>query len=134
MPYLFDTDTLSHLLRPRPNVGLIARFADAPSGEQFMAAITLGEMLYGAHRRPRADLLDRIRTLSRRIPVLPFDRPAAEEYALLRFALERAGTRLDEADLRIAATALADDLVLVTANERHFRRVPGLTVENWLSA
>ena len=129
---LFDTDTLSHLLRPRPDPRLVARFGAVPVDEQFMPAITLAEMLYGAHRRHRVDLLERIRTLSRRMPVVPFDRAAAERYGELRSTLERAGTTLDEADLRIASTALAYGLTLVTGNERHFRRVPGLTVENWL--
>jgi tRNA(fMet)-specific endonuclease VapC len=40
---------------------------------------------------------------------------------------------LDAADLRIAAVALAQDLILVTGNVRHFQRVPNLRVENWLS-
>lgn len=40
--------------------------------------------------------------------------------------------RLDEPDLRIASIVLASGLTLVTGNVRHFGRVPGLSVENWL--
>jgi tRNA(fMet)-specific endonuclease VapC len=47
--------------------------------------------------------------------------------------LERAGTPLPEPDLRIAATALARSLTVATGNIRHFARIPGLNVENWLS-
>ncbi len=53
-------------------------------------------------------------------------------YAEIRVALEASGQRLDDPDLRIAAICLAHDLTLVTGNVRHFERVPGLRVENWL--
>jgi len=65
--------------------------------------------------------------------VLPFDAAAGRVYGELRADLERAGTPLAEPDLRIAAIALCHDLTMVTGNDRHFARVSGLRVENWLS-
>ncbi len=56
----------------------------------------------------------------------------AEAYGPLRAQLEARGEPLDEPDLRIASIALDRDLTLVTANLRHFNRVPDLRVENWL--
>ena len=53
-------------------------------------------------------------------------------YGQLRAELERAGRRVAEPDLRIAAIALARDATLVTANVRRFARIPDLRVENWL--
>ena len=53
-------------------------------------------------------------------------------YGRLRAELERNGRPLAEPDLRIAAIALARELTLVSGNARHFGRVPGLRVENWL--
>jgi tRNA(fMet)-specific endonuclease VapC len=131
---LFDTDTISATLRPRRNESLLLRFAAVPSDEQVISAITYGELLYGALRRERRDLLEAVAAVANKMVILPFDEAAAERFAELRVALERSGQRLDEPDLRIAATALAYDLTLVTGNERHFRRVPGLRVENWLLA
>ena len=64
--------------------------------------------------------------------VLPFNEAAAEIYGALRADLERIGKRLDDPDLRIASIALSRDLTLVTGNVRHFERVPGLRIENWL--
>ena len=52
----------------------------------------------------------------------------------MRVHLERQGESLHEADLRIAAIALANNLALITGNTRHFRRIPGLRVYNWLDA
>jgi tRNA(fMet)-specific endonuclease VapC len=78
-------------------------------------------------------LLDRPeRVLPAHLPVLPFDAAAARRDGEVRARLERLGPPIGDADLRIAAIALARGLTVVTANARHFQRVPGLTVENWL--
>ena len=66
--------------------------------------------------------------------ILPFDSPAASIYATLRADLEARGRRLDEPDLRIASIVLSNGLTLVTGNVRHFGRVGGLEVQNWLEA
>ena len=63
--------------------------------------------------------------------VLAFDDSAARVYGRIRAALERQGPPIGPMDMLIAAHALSEDLVLVTKNEREFRRVPGLSVENW---
>ncbi len=54
------------------------------------------------------------------------------EYGEIRWQLERTGQRIDNMDLLIAATALHEDLILVTGNTRHFDRIPGLRIENWM--
>ena len=135
MTYLLDTDTLSNLLKRIPSTRLIAKLASVPAEQQFTSSITLGELVYGAYRqRTRTDVLleqvDRVLLPNRRI--LPFDAAAARHYGELRTELERQGTPLADADLRIAAIALARSLTVVTGNVRHFQRVPGLPVENWL--
>ncbi len=132
--FLFDTDVVSHVLKRAPSPSLLGRLATVPPEQQFTTAITVGEMVYGAYRSPRREQL--LRQLEERVwpnvRILPFNRAAAETYGRLRAALERAGTPLSEPDLRIAAIALTHDLTVVTGNVRHFSRVPGLRVENWL--
>ncbi|MBI3979310.1 MAG: virulence-associated protein [Chloroflexi bacterium] len=64
--------------------------------------------------------------------VLPFDVAAAGRCGQIRAHLERQGTLIGDADLRIAAIALVHDLAVVTGNVRHFQRIPGLAVQNWL--
>ena len=131
MPYLFDTDTISAVLGPRLDLWVARRLAAVPANDQYTSAITFAELLFGALRRGRDDLVERIQLIAETIPVLPFHEAAAQRYAELRAELERRGEPLAEPDMRMAAIALAFDLVLVTGNERHFRRVPGLMVENW---
>ena len=135
MTYLFDTDILSHLMKRSPPLPLVRRFASVPAREQATSSITLGELYYGARRLGAAGeaLALRIQeTLARSLVVLPFDAPAAVRYGALRAELEAAGTPIGDADTRIAAIALEHGLVLVSGNLRHFRRVPGLAVEDWL--
>jgi len=132
--YCFDTDVLSATMRREPHLPLIRRLAQVSPPDQFTTAITLGELLYGAERRGSDRLRARVRDLlADALTVLPFDEAAAEVYGSLRARLEAEGRRLDEPDLRIASIALSRDLTLVTANVRHFDRVPGLRVENWLA-
>lgn len=132
--YLFDTDTLSNLLAKRPSARLLRRLADVPSAQQFTSAITVGELLYGVYKSPRAEhFRSKLeQQVWPRVRIVPFDRKAAEVYGRLRVELERVGRPLSDADLMIAAIGIARNLILVTGNVKHFERVKSLKVENWL--
>lgn len=135
MTYLLDTDILSNLMKRSPSSALVARVVRTPPEEQFTSSVTLGELIYGAHRFEgrTAALLESIeRALLPNLPVLPFDAFAARRYGEVRAKLEKEGTPIGDADMRIAAIALVRGFKVVTGNERHFRRVPGLEVENWM--
>jgi tRNA(fMet)-specific endonuclease VapC len=132
--YCFDTDVLSNVLRRDPPLGLVRRLASIPADEQFTTAITLGELLYGAARRGSPALAERVHDLvGSLVAILAFDEQAAEHYGMLRAKLESDGKRLAEPDLRIAAIALANNLILVSGNVRRFSRVDELRLENWLA-
>jgi tRNA(fMet)-specific endonuclease VapC len=132
--YCFDTDTLSAVIRRDPPLHLIRRLAQIPATEQATTTINLGELLYGAAKRGSEQLTLRVReVVSNATSILPFDEHAAEVYGPLRADLEREGLRLDEPGLRIASIALSRGLTVVTGNVRHFARVPGLEVQNWLT-
>ncbi len=132
--YCLETDIVSAAIKPYPNLGLVRRAAAVPAAEQFITAITVGELVYGAARRESASLTRRIQeVIQTAATVLPFDEQAGHAYGELRARLEREGKSLAEPDLRIASIALANELVMVTGNVRHFERVEGLTVENWLA-
>lgn len=133
--YLLDTDILSNLIKRSPSAALIAKLASVPPEQQFTSSITLGELLYGAYRLAphSAALLRQIETrLIPNLPILPFDASAARRYGEVRAWLERRGMPVGDADVRIAAIALTRGLTVVTANTRHFQRIPRLPVENWL--
>jgi tRNA(fMet)-specific endonuclease VapC len=132
--YVFDTDVVSATMRREVPLTLVRRLASVPREEQVTTAITLGELVYGAEKRRSGRHAAAIRELVfSRMPVLPYDHEAAEVYGSIRAELERRGEPLEHPDLQIAAIALARDLTLVTGDTRHFDRVPGLRVENWLA-
>lgn len=132
MRYLLDTDTVSAVLRPSPTPKVVRQLALLPQTEVFTSSITVGELVYGASLRSVRLLEQRIDALLSTLPVVSFDEAAAYSYGVTRAALQQAGQILPDPDLRIAGIALAHDFTLVTGNMKHFRRVPGLELENWL--
>ncbi|MEX2236256.1 MAG: PIN domain-containing protein [Dehalococcoidia bacterium] len=133
--YLLDTDTVSGIMHQRPGLRLEPKLASTPDALQYTSSITVGEIIYGAHKKPeRTEYL--IQLLEQEIltvlRILPFDEDAARIYGPLRLDLERRGRVIGEPDTRIAAIALSHNLTVVTGNTRHFERIPGLSVENWL--
>lgn len=131
MAYLFDTDAISELLRRRPAAAYVRWLGGVPRADQYASAVTVGELFRGAFRSPDRDR--HLENIERRVlpslTVLPFDAAVARVYGEIGAVLEAAGRRLAGADLQIAATAVHHGLALVTGNLRHFRRVPGLTIE-----
>ncbi len=68
------------------------------------------------------------------VRVLDFDQLAAVQYGQIRAMVESIGKPVGPMDMLIAAQAKSRDLILVTNNEREFRRVEGLRIENWTQA
>lgn len=131
--FCFDTDVMSAIVRRGGGPPQLARrMGVLPAPEQFTTSITVGELVYGARKRGSTRLESDIDRAVAEVEVAAFDERAARAYAEIRVQLEAGGQRLDDPDLRIAAICLSHDLTLITGNVRHFERVPGLRVENWL--
>ncbi len=129
--YLLDTDTFVYIRRGRPEKAR-ARFRRLQVGEAVMSVITYGELIYGiAKKKVGPEPLLRLEELTQIVQVIPLMPETATVYAAIRAALSAKGEMIGGNDLWIAAHALASNLVLVTNNEREFRRVPDLKIENW---
>jgi tRNA(fMet)-specific endonuclease VapC len=70
-------------------------------------------------------LLTQAIQLFTQFPIVPYDRSAEDEFQ------QRRSIRIGSRDLKIASIALANQLIVVTRNRRHFGLVPGLTIEDW---
>lgn len=139
--YILDTDILSFLFAGHPRI--LARQQSVPSSEIAISIITRIEALQGrfdfvlkadsGEQLLRAqDWLDQtVRSLAQVEIVLPIGPSAASEFDRLR--LNKKLKKIGRSDLLIAAIALAERATLVTRNVKHFRQVPGLSVENWLT-
>jgi len=133
--FLFDTDAISELLRPKPLTKYIEWLQVLPRDEQFTSSVVIGELYKGAYRSPaRERHLDNIqKRILPAVTVLPYDVATANVYGQIRAQLEDVGQMLADADLQIAATALYHDLELVTGNLRHFGRIDRLRINDILS-
>lgn len=131
--YMLDTNAASEAMRGHP--AFDARLQALTSGQWCISAVTRSEIRYGAARRPEAVRLHRLVNEFLDIaPVLPWDAKAADSHGVLRAQLKTQGLPIGDFDEMIAAHALALGAVVVTDNTRHFARVPGLVLENWLRA
>ncbi len=129
--FLLDTDIFIYIRQNRPE-GVSRRFSKLHPGEAAISIITYGELLYGAAKSVRrVEALALLSALIDLLPILPLVKGAAEAYGEIRAELELKGEMIGNNDLWIAAHALAAGLTLVTNNEKEFRRVPGLKVQNW---
>lgn len=129
--FLLDTNICIYIRQRRPPE-VLARFEKLKAGEAVLSVVTYGELLYGAAKSQQRELaMARLTELVSFLPVLALPESAAHEYGKIRAVLEAKGEAIGGNDLWIAAHAKASGLVLVTNNEREFKRVAGLKVQNW---
>ncbi len=132
LAWMLDTNMLSELIR-NPTGSVVTRLAAVLPDELCTSIVVACELRFGAKRKGSKVLTQRVEQILESLTVLPLDDPVDRHYADIRAVLEKRGTPIGSHDLIIAAHARSRDLTLVTHNQREFRRVPGLRVEDWLS-
>ncbi len=136
LQFLFDTDHLT--LFDHADVVVWRHFSNHALGAVGIGAVSVEEYLRGRlaaiarHRsgslqvQAYANLVDSL-ALFQQLPIVPFDPACENRYQQLRSLRTRVGTQ----DLKIAAIALANNLVLLTRNRRDFGRIAGLALADW---
>ena len=132
MKCMLDTDSCIYIIRQKPHA-IRERFEACAVGDIGISMITLAELEYGAEKssqpkRNREALEQFIDVLE----IAPFGRQATLQYGQIRVHLEKNGQRIGGMGLLIAAHARSLGVTLVANNEREFKPVPGLRVENWM--
>ena len=93
-----------------------------------------GELYYGIEKSTRkSENKAATEEFLEGVEIVYSDHEIMAKFGELKGILERQGTRIDDADLIIAATALCRNAVLVTGNVKHFERIDGLRIENWFA-
>ena len=136
MIWMLDTDILIFLTNRRPGFEKIARRMSGRSpGELRLSAVTLVELRFGiekgAFRTQNKAALDGLLEI---LQADDFPAAAAQDFAEIKAHLLSGGKAIGPYDLLTAAHARHINAVLVTNNEAEFRRVPGLSVQNWVKA
>ena len=128
--YLIDTDTIIYALKGNEQV--LRHFRETAADPKALSVVTYGELLYGALKsQRRQENLAKVRRLQEIFPIIEATNAIIETFVAIKADIETSGKPLDDFDLVIAATAISLGYRLVTNNERHFRRVKELTIENW---
>ena len=132
--YLFDTDTLSNIVKRKPSGRLLEKLEDTPRALQYTSAINVGEIYYGASRTSRKKHILKAfdEMVFPNVNVLPFDRQSGRVFGVLKAEIETRGIGCSEPDLRIAAVTIQHSLTLITGNTKHFKNIPGLRIEDWI--
>ena len=131
MRYLLDTCVISYFIKGE--AGTQVRLKQTSPADIAVSAITVMELRYGLALNPqRAQKVEpAIASFLASVTILPFSTVEAEQAAQIRAILKSQGQPIGAYDVLLAATALQHNLVMVTANQREFDRVPGLQTENW---
>jgi tRNA(fMet)-specific endonuclease VapC len=129
MDYLLDTNICIYFLKGR--YGLVEKIEKIGFENLFISEITVAELKYGVEKSANPeknrlvinDLIDKFKQL----PIYG----ALDIYAKEKARLKKEGNIVDDLDLFIGATAIKNNMILVTNNEKHFVRLQNIKVENW---
>ncbi len=136
MIWMLDTDILIYFINRKPDFERVARRMSGRSpGEVRLSAITLAELRFGIENGElRSENRKTLSNLLEFLQVDDFPSGAAQDFGEIKVALQAGGKPIRPYDLLVASHARHIGAVLVTNNEREFRRVPGLSVQNWLKS
>lgn len=131
MRFLLDTNICIYVINERP-VDVLAQFLAHEGDGVGISATTASELYSGAHKSGSRRNLAALEQFLAPLVVMDYGLAAAKVYGELRATLARKGAPIGPLDLQIAAHALALGATLVTNNQREFKRVPGLSLANWV--
>lgn len=130
LEYLLDTNVCIFLLKDA--FGIREKISEIGLDKFAVSEITIAELFYGASKSSRKEeRLQDVEKIMKKFVVLPIF-PALSLYGDNRALLETEGRVIDDFDLLIGSTAIANQLTLVTDNIKHLGRIPGIKIENWV--
>lgn len=135
LKYLLDTNVVAEPLRPAPRHDVITRLRRHEQ-EIAITSVVWNELRFGVERLPlsrRRDAIERYLqdVVLATMPILGYDRAAAEWHAAERARLASEGQTPAFVDGQIAAISRVNDLTLVTFNDADFKRFKGIRVRRW---
>jgi len=131
LKYMLDTNIVIYVLKRRP-IQVLDIF-NQNTNRMAISSITLSELIYGAEKSQNISKnLEAVEDFISHIEVLSYDQKTSQTYGQIKAKLENNGEIIGENDIHIAAHAISQGLILVTNNLNEFRRVPHLSLENWV--
>jgi len=130
--YVIDTNICIYLINKRFEY-LLKKFESFKKSEIAVSAVTVAELEYGIAKSlyPEKNRLALVEFISS-FEIIPFSNEDTQSFGLIRAYLNKNGTPIGPYDLQITAQCLTRDSILVTNNEKKFKRIPNLMIENWI--
>ncbi|MCK5148674.1 PIN domain-containing protein [bacterium] len=130
--YLIDTDIIIYWLNG--SFPLINDKIDSIEDNCiFISSITVAELYFGAHNSSKIeDNLILVNELVSEINIVNFTVESGKQFGIIKADIRHRGRSLNDSDIFIAATAISNNLILVTNNEKHFQRIENLNLQNWV--
>lgn len=130
MAYLIDTDIIIFALRGDKNV--LTKFEENKNLPISISMITYAELIFGAKRSQNEQKnMIKVNHIRDIYAIENLNEGVMEVFADVKEKMFEKGIRIEDMDLLIAATAIYNELTLVTNNTKHFENVPNLKLENW---
>lgn len=130
--YMLDTDICSYIIREKP-IKVFERFETLEMDQLCISVITYAELIYGVeHSSSKKINRSIVDDFANHLNIIEWDKSAAEHYGKIRAFLQAGGNIIGAMDMMIAAHAVSQKMTLVTNNEKHFKRIPKLNIENWI--
>ena len=129
--YMLDTDVCSYIIKKRP-AGLKETFLKHKNDAICISAVTYAELLYGLEKNPSDKLERAIDEFVALVRIIDWNNAAARKYAKIRHAMTQKGLLTGSLDMQIAAAAIAAGAQLVTNNKKHFEKIEGLRIADWI--
>lgn len=128
--YLLDTDILIYALKGDRTV--VENFTQHANDPKAISVVSYGELVFGAQKSQRiTENLAKVHRLKEIFPVIDITPSIMETFGMIKADLQQSGLSVDDFDLIIGATAITLGYSIVSNNERHFKKIPGLSVANW---
>ena len=128
--FILDTDTCIYWLKGYERIE--KKIIQTGLANILITVITECELYYGVFKSAKKEKnLSVVKELKKKIQTLHTTEGISYTYGKLKSELENRGQTIDDADLMIASIALSNNATLVTNNIEHFKRIPGLKIENW---
>jgi tRNA(fMet)-specific endonuclease VapC len=130
--YLLDTNIFSYIYKNKNSI-LANKLTQIAESQIAICSIVLAELIFGAFnsQSKTKELLEYYGEISKKLVCFDFDKKSAVIFGELKNNTRVIGKTIDDIDLMVAGICLANDLILVTNNVKHFKNIPNLQIENW---
>lgn len=129
MKYLLDTNICIYFLKGK--FELVETFDKIGFENLYISEITIAELKFGAAKSEKPEknklVINKLANKFKQIPIFN----SLDIFAVEKARLRNEGNIVDDFDLLIGSTAIANEMILVTNNEKHFNRLRNIQIENW---